>query len=119
MGRRSIGHLRQRSAGAYELRYSVGTDPATGKRKVATTTIRGTRKDAEKELRRLLRTVDTGEHVDPHRIVMRQWFAQWLAAIKPEVSPITHERYSEMVESYLAPAFGNMLLSKISPADIQ
>ena len=62
------GHIRQRSPGSFELRYSLGADPATGKRIVATTTVRGTRKDAEKELRRLLRSVDTGAHVDPSLI---------------------------------------------------
>src|SRR6266851_685804 len=115
----TTGHIRQRSPGSWELRYSLGTDPATGKRKVATATVPGTRKDAEKELRRLLRTLDTGEHVDPTRLLMRRWFAQWLLAMQPEVSPVTFERYTEFVEHYLAPAFGNLLLSKISPADIQ
>jgi integrase len=64
----TTGHLRQRSAGSWEIRYSLGTEPATGKRKIATATVRGSRKDAEKELRRLLRTLDTGEHVDPNRM---------------------------------------------------
>src|SRR5580704_15349824 len=116
---RRTGHIRERSPGAWELRYSLGTDPATGKRRIATTTARGTRKDAEKELRRLLHTLDMGEHVDPTRILMRQWFLQWLEAMRSEVSPVTHERYSQIVEHHLAPAFGNLLLSRISPADIQ
>jgi len=116
---RRTGHIRERSPGSFELRYTTGTDPATGNRKVVTTTVRGSRKDAERELRRLLRTLDTNEHVDPSKIVMRLWFAQWLAAIAPEVSPVTHQRYTEFVDGYLAPAFGNLLLSKISPHDIQ
>lgn len=62
---RRTGHLRERSLGSFEIRYSLGTDPATGKRKIATATVRGSRKDAEKELRRLLRTLDINEHVDP------------------------------------------------------
>src|ERR1700687_3067873 len=53
---RRTGHIRERSPGSFEIRYTLATDPATGKRKVATTTIRGARKDAEKELRRLLRS---------------------------------------------------------------
>src|SRR5438477_12831337 len=45
---RRAGHIRERSPGSYELRYSLGTDPATGKRKMATATVRGSRKDADK-----------------------------------------------------------------------
>ncbi len=44
---RSTGHIRQRSAGSWELRYSLGTDPASGKRRIITTTFSGDRKAAE------------------------------------------------------------------------
>ena len=54
---RRAGHIRERSPGSYELRYSLGVDPATGKRKIATATVRGNRKDADRELRRLLRSL--------------------------------------------------------------
>ncbi len=54
---RRTGHIRQRSPESWEIRYSLGTNPTTGKRRTVTTTVRGSRKDAERELRRLLRTV--------------------------------------------------------------
>lgn len=54
---RSTGHIRQRTPGSWELRYSLGSDPATGKRRIATATVRGDRRAAEKELRRLLRAL--------------------------------------------------------------
>jgi len=113
------GHIRQRSPGSFELRYSLGTDPATGKRKIATATVRGTRKDAEKELRRLLRSLDTGEHVDPNRVTVREWLATWLGAVRSEVAPKTHERYGEIVNHFLAPALGNLQLAKLAPVHIQ
>ena len=69
---RRTGHIRERSPGSFELRYALGTNPATGKRRTATATVHGSRKDAERELRRLLRAVDTGEHVDPNRITVRE-----------------------------------------------
>lgn len=116
---RRPGHARQRSTGSWEIRYSLGSDPATGKRRVATTTVEGSRKDAEKELRRLLRTVDTGEHVDPTRLSVRQWLTTWLAAVRDEVSPKTHERYSEIVRNFLAPELGALPISKLAPAHIQ
>jgi integrase len=116
---RHTGHIRERSPGSFELRYSLGTDPATGKRKVATTTVRGSRKDAEKELRRLLRTLDTGEHVDPTRVTTREWLVAWLVAVRDEVSPKTHERYSQIVNHSLAPALGNLPLTKLAQVHIQ
>ena len=116
---RSTGHIRERSPGSWEIRYSLGTDPATGKRRTVTTTVRGSRKDAEKELRRLLRAVDTNEHVDPNRMTVRQWLTTWLDTIKQEVAARTHERYTEIVNNFLAPALGNLPITKLAPAHIQ
>jgi integrase len=81
--------------------------------------MRGNRKGAEKELRRLLRTVDTGEHVDPSRMTVRQWLTTWLDTIQQEVSPKTHERYGEIVNNFLIPSLGNLALTKLAPAHIQ
>jgi integrase len=119
MTRRREGHIRQRSPGSWEVRYDFGVDPATGKRRIATTTVRGDRKAAERELRRLLHTVDTGEHVDPNRMTVRQWLEHWLATVRAEVSPKTHERYGEIVRNFLAPALGNDALTKLAPTHIQ
>jgi len=116
---RRAGHIRERSPGAFELRYELGTDPATGKRRTATATVRGSRKDAESELRRLLRALDTGEHVDPNRLTVCDWLATWVAAIRPEVAPRTAARYAEIVGNFLAPQLGNLPLAKLAPVHVQ
>src|SRR5438270_13678785 len=116
---RRSGHIRERSPGSFELRYALGTDPATGKRKLATVTVRGTRKEAERELRRLLRALDTGEHIDPNRITVREWLTTWLDASRAEVAPKSAERYAEIVNNFLAPALGNLQLMKLNPMHIQ
>jgi len=119
MSMRPTGHIRQRSSGSWELRYSLGTDRATGKRRMSTATVQGNRRAAEKELRRLLRTLDTGEHVDPNNVSVRQWLATWLDTVREEVSPKSHERYAEIVNNFLTPALGNLLLNKLAPTHIQ
>jgi integrase len=116
---RSTGHLRQRSRGSWEIRYSLGRDPATGRQRVATTTIRGDRRAAEKEMRRLLRTIDDGSHVDPTRMTVGQWLTRWLDAMQAEVSPKSHERYSEVVGNFLIPELGALPIVKLAPAHIQ
>ncbi len=100
--RRTTGQIRERSPGSFELRYELGTNPATGRRRIATATVRGTRRDAEKELRRLLRLLDTGEHVDPNRFNVGEWLESWLGAIRREVAPRTAERYTEIADNFLA-----------------
>lgn len=120
---RRTGHIRERSPGSYELRYSLGVDPATGKRKIATATVRGSRKDAEKELRRLLHAVDTGQHVDVSRVrvaeFVRARIAQWEVAGKKQISAKTAEHYRELVENQIVPHIGAERLQKLRPDDIE
>jgi integrase len=87
--------------------------------KIGNIALRGTRKDAERELTRLLRTADTGEHVDPSRMTVRRWLEMWLDAVRSEISPKAYERYSEIVRCYLVPAFGHFPLTKLAPIQIQ
>jgi len=87
MSRRE-GHITERSPGRWQLRYSFGADPATGKRHRVNVTFAGDRKAAEKELRRLLKTADDGAHVDPARISVRDWLTRWLAAAREQVAPL-------------------------------
>ena len=70
---RPRGTIKSRSPGSYRIRYSLGRDPVSGKRRFATATVRGTRREAQQELVRLLRTVHTGEHVDPTRMTVGEW----------------------------------------------
>jgi integrase len=67
----------------------------------------------------LLRTVDTGEHVDPSRMTVGDWLELWTQTTKAEVSPKSHERYAEIVRCYLKPALGTIALQRLTPSDIQ
>src|ERR1035438_7148270 len=76
--RRPTGHVRERGPGSWEVRYSLGTDPATGKRRRVTASVKGKREAGKKELRRRLRMLDTGEHVDSTHMTVRAWLSKWL-----------------------------------------
>ncbi len=119
---RREGHIRQRSPGSYELRYPRGTNPATGRRKVATATVKGSRKDAEKELRRLLKTIDDNEHVEPSKITVvehcRSRLKQWKAS--GGISDKTYERYGELIENQIAPfPIANVKVQALKPVDVE
>ena len=48
----SEGHIRPR-AGSWEIKYDIGRDPVTGRRITKYKTVRGSKRDAQRELRRL------------------------------------------------------------------
>ena len=71
------GHIRQRSPGSWELRYRAGGETRTA-------TFRGTKGDAQKELRRLLGLVDTGQHASSGSMTVADWLRKWLGFVEQE-----------------------------------
>jgi integrase len=70
------GGIDPRGPDTWRLRYRVN-------RKRFTKTFHGSLSEARKELRRLIRSGDTGEHVAPDKIMLAQWVEQWIAAGAP------------------------------------
>src|SRR6266567_1031168 len=98
------GSITQRGPDTWRLRYRVN-----GRR--FSTTFHGRLSDARKELRRLIRSGDTGEHVAPDKITLSQWCEKWLLLLsrgeQPErrrglVGPKSVERYRQLF-SHLGP----------------
>jgi integrase len=115
----SSGHIRQRSARSWEIKFDTGTDPITGKRRVRYATVRGTKRDAQAELRRLLGEVDQGQYTNPGKLTVGAWLGQWLEEARHNVAPKTFERYSEIVIKHLIPALGALPLAKLAAIHIQ
>jgi integrase len=109
---RRTGHIRERSPGRWEIRFSRDG-------KTRTATVRGSRKDAERELRRRLVAVDDGNVIEPTKLTAGGWLDRWLGIVKPEISPMTHLHYKRAVASYLKPRLGAVPLAKLSRAHVQ
>lgn len=117
--KRPEGSIRQRAKDIFQIRYGLGIDPLTGKRKRIEVKHEGTYKSAKEELRRLLRTIDTNEHIDPNKIKVSEYLVQWLDTVRAQVSPKTHKRYEELVNYYLITELGGSRLKELKPSDIQ
>jgi integrase len=110
------GGIYPRGEGSWRLRYNVN-----GRR--FTKTIRGSRSEARAELRRLLRSGDTGEHVAPDRMTVAQWLEHWLAIGAPgkrqaKPSRRTTERYAQLLRTHVVPVLGACALQKLTGAQI-
>ena len=65
------GNIEERGENIFRLRYRVN-------KKRYRATFRGTLKEARTELRRLLRSGDTGEHVAPDKATLATWAKHWI-----------------------------------------
>jgi hypothetical protein len=109
----SAGHIRRRGPGAWELKFDISPGPL-GKRRTRTATVRGSKRNAQVELRRLLAEIDRGGSADT-KTTVGAWLGRWLIEARHTTSPKTHERYTEIVQLHLIPALGAIPLAKLRP----
>jgi integrase len=110
------GHIRARGPGAWELKYDIGPDPVTGKRRIRYATAHGSKSDARRKLRELLSAVDKGTHVDRNRTTIGEFVRERIAAW--ECSARTREHYSTvalLIERHI----GGIELQRLTTLDVE
>ena len=109
------GTITRRSKKSWRIKYDLPRDE-NGQRRIAYITVQGTRKDAEKELRAKLSSIDAGTHVDPSRLTVGEYLDDWLAKAAPlTAGPRTLERYQQFVRLQIAPHLGDVKLQALRP----
>jgi integrase len=98
----------------------MGKDAKSGKYKYQWTTVKGTRKAAEKRLAEILHQIDTGSFIKPAKTTLGEYLQRWLQDyVKPNLSPRGFERYESIVRKYLIPEMGNVILTQLKPEHLQ
>ena len=113
------GHIRKRAKDSWSLVVDAGRDPSTGKRRQIWKTFRGTKKQAEAELARLVNAIETGTDLEPRSVTVATFLDRWLQATKSRVAPRTYERYSEIVRLHVLPSLGRVQLGKLRPLQLE
>ena len=98
------------------MRYRVGV-------RRFSTTFKGSKTEASKELRRLVHSGDTGEHVSPSKVTFAAWVDHWISLgcpgkSKQEVTRRTVSRYAELLRVHVKPVLGKKVMQKITATDI-
>lgn len=111
------GSIRERSPGRWAVILDL-RDPETGKRKRKWHSFAGTKREAQKECARLITEMEGGSYLEPSKTTVADLLGRWLDHAKAQVSPRTHERYTEIVRKNIIPALGAVLLTKLRPMQI-
>lgn len=109
------GHVRRRGERSWELKFDLGTDPATGKRLTRYHSFKGTKRGAEAELTRLKASADKGDYVDPSKTTLAVFLDGWEAWAATQVSAKTLERYKELLTHHVRPHLGATRVQRLKP----
>lgn len=110
------GNIEARGKNSFRLRYRIDNKPYRAN-------FRGTLKEARTELRRLLRSGDTGEHVAPDHVTLASWANHWIEIGAPgrkkqKVGQRAIERYEQLLRTHVLPVLGERKLQKIDSTEI-
>jgi integrase len=112
------GSIRRRGERSWELKVELGRDPL-GRRLRRFYSHKGTRRQAEVELARLVSESATGVGVDPSRLTVAEFLDRWDRDwASMNVSPKTLERYRQLVRLNLVPHIGQLRIQKLRPSDL-
>ena len=113
------GSISQRSKGSWRLRYD-GPPDSTGKRRQATETVRGTKKEAEKVLRQRLAALESGNYVNRSKETLARFMASWLEDYAAtHTTPKTLMGYKGNVRRYIVPVLGGVPIQNLTPRHVQ
>ena len=114
------GSLKKRTDHSWSIILYLGRDPVTGRKRQRWHTVTGTKKDAERELNRLLHELDNGTYIEPCKLTLGNYLRKWLSDYaRANVSAKTFERYAGIVEQHLIPALGSIILTRLQPLQVQ
>jgi integrase len=110
------GHIIRRGKTSWRLKFDIGVDPLTGKRRTRFHTFRGSKRDAEIKLAVLIAENSRGDYVDTSKATVAEFIDRWKRDwAENNVSPKTFERYSELLEKHVAARIGDIRLQKLRP----
>ena len=113
------GNIRQRTPGSWTIQWYLGIGP-NGRKRYESKTVRGTKKEAQTELRRVVHEVEHGTYVESGKITVGDFLRHWLKDYaSTAVAGTSYERYEGIVEQHLIPAFGHIPLHRLQPIQVQ
>lgn len=116
----NIQKRKRKNGYAWEITIETPPDPLTKKRNRSTKTVKGTKKEAEQVMRKLISEAEKGYHVTNNKITILEWVQTWIEVyITPNVSPTTLSRYQGMIKRYINPLLGNMQVQQLTTLAVQ
>jgi integrase len=104
--------------GRYRVFVDLGRD-LEGQRRRHTEVVRGTKKDAERREREILRARETGTYVEPHRMTVAEYMTKWLDSVRHRVAARTFRGYESRTRTHIVPDLGHFKLADLRPLHIE
>ena len=111
------GSLRQRGKTSWQLRVLAGRDEITGKKSYVSKTFRGGRREAERELARLVAEVEAGSTTAAAGTVA-ELCNKWFEYACPNLSPAVSAEYRRLLDRRILPRWGSTPVRRLRTSEL-
>lgn len=111
------GHLQQRGTDSWRLKVFLGRS-ADGKKRYLERTVRGTRREADQELARMVVEAGEGRWTPSAPMTMAELLDRWLKLKATTVEQSTVSNYEWIARRYVVPAFGDRKVASIRTMEL-
>ena len=102
----------------WEARYTVGTDPGTGKQ-IQRSISGKTQKEVAQKLKAATVALDTGTYIAPSKMTLGEWLDIWQRDYLGGVKALTVVSYASIINNHIKPALSAVKLEALNPHTIQ
>ncbi|MGB9804372.1 tyrosine-type recombinase/integrase [Desulfofundulus sp.] len=114
------GHVRKRSKNSWTVVVELPRDPVTNKRRQKWVTVKGTKKDAERELARLINEIEKGTYVEPHKMTFTELTQKWFDVhVSANLRENTQENYKTVLRTHIIPEIGHINIGELKTLHLQ
>lgn len=114
------GTVTELAPGVFKIRVSLARKVTGQRGDRVVKHVRGTRKEAEAELTRLLAQDDQGRLAKAKKDRTGAYLERWLTeAARPRIAVATADMYRYFLDKYVLPTLGPTQLAKLTPLDVQ
>jgi integrase len=116
----SKGSIRARGKASWEIKFDISPDPETGNRRTKTKNVKGTKRDAQRELNRVLTEVQDQDYITPTKDTVRKVALNWLSQVAPHKNGAKSlEGHEGRINTHILPYIGNVELLKLTSDQIE
>lgn len=116
----SVRERKTKKGNSYQITIEYGYDPLTGERIRQSVTYHGTKKQAEKEMHRLILEAENGGQIaKPSAVTIGDWLDEWVNVYCAQLSPTTRSGYRTAIRSQIKPYLGAYPMKALRNLHIQ
>lgn len=118
------GHIRKREKKGGDVSYQIiielPIDSVTGKRNRIYKTVRGTKKEAEKVMRKMMDDLENHTYIEDNKMTVAEFVIHWFDLYLKDLSPTTLKGYKYQIDNYIInQKIGKIRLQDLTTSDVQ